>query len=79
MPLTAVSSPATLLVDSQLSIFTDRRVNKLDTSYNHHPIRTLHLSPEGYIVSCRFHGAFIVFLSVCKFVMSSVVHYEGGV
>ena len=36
------------------------------------------LSPKGYVVSCRFHGALIVFLSVCKFVMSSVVHYGGG-
>ena len=36
------------------------------------------LSPKGYVVSCRFHGALIVFLSVCKSVMSSVVHYEGG-
>ena len=35
------------------------------------------LSPKVYVVSCRFHGTLIVFLSVCKFVMSSVVHHEG--
>ena len=32
-----------------------------------------YLSPKGYVVSCRFHSALIVFLSA----MSSVVHYEG--
>ena len=34
------------------------------------------LSPKGYVVSCRFHGAFSYF---CLSVTSSVVHYEDGI
>ena len=41
--------------------------------------RWAHFSlPKGHVVSCRFNGAFIVSLSVCRFVMSSVVPYNGG-
>ena len=39
-------------------------------------VESVHLSPKGYVVCCRFHGAL---MSVCLFVMSSVVHHEGGV
>ena len=40
--------------------------------------RWAHFSlPKGHVVSCRFNGALIVSISACRFVMSSVVPYNG--
>ena len=36
----------------------------------------INLLPKRDVVYCRFHGLLIVFLSVCLFIMSSVVHHE---
>ena len=47
----------------------------VDACWYGHSLAHKVLSLKGYVVSCRFHSAVMVFLSVCKFVMSSVVHY----